>query len=109
MAASRPASGSKARSAVFKILRVGGWYKKNDIPGMPRLLKKKYEEKVDVEQEEADAAAAEARGESEGEPPAEEGEEPPPTEEGAAPPGGALTPDRFAECPQAIDPLLPSR
>ena len=77
--------GMEGQERSLKILRVGGWYKKNDIPGMPRLLKK-YEEKVDVEQEEADAAAAEARGESEGEPPAEEGEEPPPTEEGAAPP-----------------------
>ena len=52
----------------LRIRRVGSWYQKNDIPGMPPLLKK-YEEKVDVGQEEAEAAAAEAAGEDEGGPP----------------------------------------
>lgn len=52
----------------LRIRRVGSWYQKDDIPGMPPLLKK-YEEKVDVDQEEAEAAAAEAAGEEEGGPP----------------------------------------
>jgi hypothetical protein len=84
----------------LKILRVGSWYKNNDIPGMPPLLKK-YEEKVDLEQEEAEAAAAEEAapaaqgaeenaGEKEGAPPPEGGAEPnAPSSEEAAPAGAS--------------------
>jgi len=51
--------GLEGQERHLKILRVGTWYKKNDIAGMPPLLKQ-YEEKVDVAAEEAEAAAAEA-------------------------------------------------
>jgi hypothetical protein len=51
--------GLEGKERDLKILRVGTWYKKSDIPGMPPLLPR-YEEKVDVAQEEAEAAAAEA-------------------------------------------------
>jgi hypothetical protein len=51
--------GLEGKERDLKILRVGTWYKKNDIRGMSPLLPK-YEEKVDVAQEEAEAAAAEA-------------------------------------------------
>jgi hypothetical protein len=83
----------------LKILRVGSWYTKNDIPGMPPLLKR-YEEKVDLEQEEAEAAAAEEAapaaqgagenaGEKEGAPPPEGGAEPNALSSGEAAPAGA--------------------